>query len=293
VIYRVVHKTSYSYSNSVSLCQNLLHLRPRDHAWQTCLDFELTVTPRPASRQQGMDLFGNHLTWLTLVEPHDDFQITASSEVQVEARPEMDLADSTPWEQVRDGLARSSDPSHIEARQYAFDSPLVVRAEELAAYALPSFGPGRPLLEAAMDLTRRIEEEFAFVPGATDLETAALDVLKLKRGVCQDFAHLQIGCLRSLGLPARYVSGYLATRPPPGQPRLVGADVSHAWISAFDPATGWVDFDPTNGLIPTQQHVTLAWARDYREVCPVRGITVGGETHWLGVSVDVQPISEK
>jgi transglutaminase-like putative cysteine protease len=289
MIYHITHKTWYSYANAVLLCQNLLHLHPREHSWQSCLKHDLSIVPGLASRQDGLDFFGNHQTWISLEEPHCEFRITAASEVRVDVRPEIDASASMPWEQTRDAIIQSCDPAQIETRQFIFDSPHITRSDDLADYALASFAPSRPLLEATLDLTERIHREFTFTPGATDLETSAIDVLLLRRGVCQDFAHLQIGCLRSLGLPARYVSGYLATKPPPGQPRLAGADVSHAWISVFDPNFGWVDFDPTNGLIPKEQHITLAWARDYDEVCPARGITVGGERQWLGVAVDVVP----
>ena len=288
--YQVTHNTWYSYSQPVGVCHNILRVRPREHTWQTCRKFELAITPTPKTRRDGMDFYGNHQTWISLEEPHSEFRVIATSEVSVAARPKPELAASTPWEKVHTLLTTSGEPTHIEARQFIFDSPHVPIAKELADYARPSFTPGRPLLEAVMDLTKRIHEEFKFVPGATSIETSALDALQLRCGVCQDFSHLEIGCLRSLGLSARYVSGYLATEPPPGQTRLAGADVSHAWISVFDPNTGWIDFDPTNGLIPSQQHVTLGWARDYNDVCPVRGITVGGENQWLGVSVDVIPV---
>lgn len=288
--YSVRHKTSYSYADGVSLCQNILRLRPRDHPWQKCLKHELKIAPTPSSHDSRVDFFGNHVTWISLDEHHKEFHASALSEVRIDARPELDVTRTAPWESVRDLLKGSADPAHIEARQYAFDSPHVALAAELAEYAGKSFTPGRPIFEANLELTQRIHTEFSFVPGSTDLETSALDVLRLRRGVCQDFAHLQIGCLRSLGLAARYVSGYLATKPPPGRERLVGADASHAWVGLFEPAVGWVDFDPTNGLIPAESHITLAWARDYDEIAPVRGITVGGGSHWLGVAVDVVPI---
>jgi len=290
--FTITHKTSYSYGEGVSLCQNLLRLHPRDHVWQKCVRHELAITPNPSSQSSHVDFFGNHVTWISLDEHHSEFNICATSEVHVETRPEIDVATSMPWERVRDLLGASPEPTHIEARQYVFDSPHVMTAGDLADYALVSFTPGRPLLEAAQDLTERIHREFKFLPGSTDLGTTPMEVLRMRRGVCQDFAHLQLGCLRSIGLPARYVSGYLVTRPPPGQPRLVGADVSHAWVSVFEPAFGWVDFDPTNGVRPSDHHITIAWARDYNEISPVRGITVGGASHQLGVAVDVAPMDE-
>ena len=293
MIFEVTHKTSYSYADTVALCQNLLRLHPRDHAWQKCVRHELSITPAPSSQYHQVDFFGNHVTWISLEEHHSKFHICATSEVHVDPRPPADVAASLPWEQARDLLRTSADPTHIEATQYVFGSRHVVTSDDLADYARTAFQPGRPMLEAAMELTEQIHNDFTFMPGSTDLGTSAMEVLRTRRGVCQDFAHLQLGCLRSLGLAGRYVSGYLVTRPPPGRPRLVGADVSHAWISVFEPHLGWVDFDPTNGVMPSDQHITIAWARDYDEIAPVRGITVGGASQWLGVAVDVVPVDEK
>jgi transglutaminase-like putative cysteine protease len=181
-------------------------------------------------------------------------------------------------------------PAGLAAYQYAFDSPCVRNSPELADFALPSFTPGRPILAAAADLTRRIHTEFRYDPTATSVNTPPSEVLKTRRGVCQDFAHLAIGCLRSLGLPARYVSGYLLTTPPPGKPRLVGADASHAWFSVYTPDCDWVDYDPTNNIRPSDQHVTLAWGRDYSDVCPIKGVFFGGGQQVVQVSVDVTPL---
>lgn len=293
MIVAINHQTSYRYSDSVSMCQNLLRLRPRSHVFQTPIDHRLTITPVPSAINHYLDFFGNHVTWISLQEHHHHFHIDASSRVQIHHRPFIDLSASAPWEQVHDQLAFSPDPACIGARQYVFDSPHVSAslsaAAELHAYAQESFRPGRPMLDAAAHLTGRIYHDFAFTPGATDVDTPISQTLATRRGVCQDFAHLQIGMLRQLGLAARYVSGYLVTNPPPGQPRLIGADASHAWISLFDPALGWVDFDPTNGILPTYKHITIGWARDFHEISPVRGITVGGASQWLGVTVDVTP----
>jgi transglutaminase-like putative cysteine protease len=194
------------------------------------------------------------------------------------------------WDQVAGLLESRHDPVTLDVRQYCFDSPYVPINAELAEYARPSFEPGRPLFDAALDLTRRIHAEFTFDSTATTVSTPVLDVLHHRRGVCQDFAHLQLACLRSLGLPARYVSGYLLTKPPPGGKKLAGADASHAWVATFLPDFGWLELDPTNGLIPSDQHVTLGWARDYDDLAPVKGVIVGGHKHSLKVSVDVQPV---
>ena len=184
------------------------------------------------------------------------------------------------------------DPETLTARQYTFDSPLVPRSPELAAYATADFPPGGALLACVKAFNERIYREFLFDSRATSIDTPVLEVLQHRRGVCQDFAQLAVGCLRSLGLAARYVSGYLVTRPPPGQARLRGADVSHAWFSVFVPGSGWVDFDPTNGMMPAGEHVTLGWARDYGDISPVTGVIVGGHRHGMRVSVDVEPIPE-
>jgi transglutaminase-like putative cysteine protease len=196
-----------------------------------------------------------------------------------------------PWEAVRDQLAVDRSPAVLEAYQYVFDSPHVPTSSDLAAFAAISFTPGRPWLEALLDLTRRIYTEFKYDKTATNIRTPPGEVLRLRRGVCQDFAHLQIGCLRSLGLAARYVSGYLVTSPPPGQPRLVGADASHAWLSAYSPEQGWVDVDPTNDLIPSLKHVSLAWGRDYSDVSPIKGVYIGGGHNGMTVAVDVMPLA--
>jgi len=287
--YRVTHSTRYNYAQPVSLSHNVVRLRPRNHGPQTCLRHQLTIVPAPATRSERLDYFGNYSNYFCLQESHDQLRIAAQSEVEVNACSWADLAHGPSWEHVRDLLRQALDPETVSACEFGFDSPYVARSAELASYAQPSFKKGRPFLECVLDLTKRIHTEFKFLPGSTSVGTPVLEVLGTKRGVCQDFAHLQIGCLRSLGLAARYVSGYLATIPPPGQRRLTGADVSHAWVSVFAPTTGWIDFDPTNGLMPSDGHIMVAWGRDYSDVGPIQGILVGGRRHRLHVSVDVLP----
>lgn len=287
MIYEITHKTRYHYADTVPLSHNLIRTRPRNHSSQTCRWHDISVSPVRAIRGEHFDYFGNHVSWMSIQEPHSELCIESKSEVEVrlELRPE--LSHAVPWEQVESALARS--PEMISARQFTFDSPHVRRAPELASYASSSFSQDRSILECAFDLTQRIYREFEFLPGSTKIGTPSLEVLRHRRGVCQDFAHLAIGCLRSLGLAARYVSGYLATTPPLGKARLVGADVSHAWFSLFTPDFGWVDFDPTNGRMPLDSHITVAWGRDYEDVGPVRGILIGGQRQRLDVSVDVVP----
>lgn len=291
--YRVKHSTKYSYGEPVSLSHNIVRLRPRDHEQQTCLRHELKIGPLPTTRAVNRDYFGNYTDFFTLQESHRELTISAESEVDVQAPPVIDLSKSPSWEQSRATLIESPDLATLAAREFSFDSPYVIHSHDLVSYALPSFAEGRPLLECVADLTERIHHDFEFLPGSTRIGTPVLEVLRRKRGVCQDFAHLEIGCLRSLGLAARYVSGYLVTTPPPGEERLVGADVSHAWVGVFAPGIGWVDFDPTNGIMPSDAHITVAWARDYDDIGPIRGVLVGGRRQRLQVSVDVVPMEAR
>jgi transglutaminase-like putative cysteine protease len=216
--------------------------------------------------------------------------VEANSELEVRAAPPPDFAASPPWETVQQSLDAYPTGEILDAWQFVFDTPRVRSSPDLAAYARESFPAGRPLLAAVLDLTRRIHQDFRFDKTATEVATPVQTFFEKRRGVCQDFAHLQIGCLRSLGLPSRYVSGYLRTLPPPGRPRLVGADASHAWCAAWCPVAGWVDFDPTNNCVPSDGHITVAWGRDYSDVSPIYGVLLGGARHKLQVAVDVQPM---
>jgi len=287
--YRVVHTTSYRYSQPVTLCHNEAHLRPRSFGRQRCVESRLAVEPAPALMHERTDFFGNPVTYFAVQQPHDTLIVTASSivELTTAAQPP-NLAGSLPWDTMTLQLGQSLSPQAIEARDLVLDSPMVVTSPDLADFAQPSFSTGRPLLDAVHDLSQRIHREFIYDPHFSTIATPLSDVLTLRRGVCQDFAHLAIGCLRSFGLPARYVSGYLQSLPPPGQPRLVGADTSHAWFAVFDPNTGWVDFDPTNDQLVIDQHVTTAWGRDYSDVTPLKGVVFGGGAHTLEVAVDME-----
>lgn len=288
--YRVTHATEYYYNEPVPLCHNTVHLKPRETVRQSLLWHVINVLPNPMARSERLDFFGNSVTWFSVQEPHESLKIVARSTVEVRAAESPTELWCPAWDEVVQILKDRRQPGVFEAQQLLLDSPFVAAAPELAEYARPSFPPGRPMLECVVELTQRIYTEFKFDSGVTTIGTPVLEVLQHRHGVCQDFAHLQIGCLRSLGLPARYVSGYLVTRPPPGRPRLVGCDTSHAWVAAFFPGIGWIDFDPTNGVIPSIGHITLGWARDYGDISPVRGVVVGGRRHSLRVSVDVEPI---
>jgi transglutaminase-like putative cysteine protease len=287
--YKITHTTIYNYTEAVPICHNEVHLTPRDHRRQTCLAHRLRIRPEPVRIDTRVDFFGNHAGLFSIQEGHERLAVTAHSQVQVVA-PEIPDPGSTPaWEEVRDRFALGQPPWWLEARQFVYESTHVPITDELRAYAQPSFPPAQPWLAGVLNLTGRIFLEFKYDPASTTINTPVATVLRDRRGVCQDFAHLQIACLRSLGLPARYVSGYLLTEPPPGQPRLVGTDASHAWLSAFCPEVGWIDFDPTNNHIPTTKHITLAWGRDYSDVCPIKGVLVGGGQHRMRVAVDVVP----
>lgn len=287
--YRVRHVTTYKYKQPVSFGNHAVHLAPRSEANHRCLWRELHITPAPATMSERFDFFGNRIAIFSIEEPHDRLEITATSLVEVDkTEPWPDR--SMPWDKIAESLPRDLNPASIEAYQFVFESPRIRPKPEFASYAAPSFTPGRPFTEALLDLTARIHREFRFDHKATTVRTPPEEVLRKRRGVCQDFAQLQIACLRSLQIPARYVSGYLRTYPPPGRPRLIGADASHAWVSAYCPGWGWLDVDPTNNLVPSESHVTLAWGRDYGDVSPVRGVILGGRDHTVDVGVDLEPV---
>jgi transglutaminase-like putative cysteine protease len=290
VIYDLDHRTVFSYAQSVSISHHVLHLAPRARPRQTCMSSAIMVAPAPTIRHESHDYFGNPVTYLTVQEPHRELQVHARARILVEAGAPAAPESSPAWEQVARLLETGRDAETLDAYQYAFDSPYVASDDEAYDFAQASFAPGRPVLAAAMDLTARIFEAFDYRGAVTDVSTPVREVLRTRKGVCQDFAHLEIACLRSHGLAARYVSGYLLTRPPAGKARMVGADASHAWVAVWCPGTGWVEFDPTNNLIPGDEHITLAWGRDYGDVSPINGFIVGGGEHEVAVAVDVVPV---
>jgi transglutaminase-like putative cysteine protease len=255
---------------------------PRIFPQQACLRHDLQIDPPPAVLRSYQDYFGNGMTFFIVERAHKELTVRATSSITVHARPQPLADDTMPWE-----VACDFEMLPLDAIECLFNSSSITVNEAITAYARPSFPPRRPLVEAVADLVERISAEFTFDPEATTLATPLADVLALRRGVCQDFAHLGIACLRSQGLAARYVSGYIETVPPPGAPRLAGVDASHAWLAVYGPGLGWVDVDPTNNLFPSTQHLTLAWGRDYADVSPVRGVIIGGGQHTLQVSVDV------
>jgi transglutaminase-like putative cysteine protease len=287
--YRVTHKTEYRYDKSVSASYSEAHLVPRRLSHQSCVSSDIVIQPQPLDYRERYDFFDNRTSFFSIHVPHTSLIVTATSVVEVLDRgAQLPLHTGSAWETAAARLHEEPDAEVIMARQYVLDSPLVAVSAGLRAYAEPSFTPGRPLFEAITDLSTRIHRDFDYQPGTTTIATSPGEVLERRRGVCQDFAHLAIGCVRAMGLPARYVSGYLETRPAPGKEHLVGADATHAWLSVFIPDTGWVDLDPTNDQVPNQRYITTAWGRDYADVTPLKGIVFSGASkHQLTVSVDV------
>lgn len=291
--YQVEHLTIYEYDSPVSQSQQMLHLAPRETPYQQGLHHVLSLKPVPVEQSARTDYFGNQCQYFTILTQHQSLTVTSRFEVHCLPRPTLaQLLPSPDWAVVRQQLQQPHlhAPALTEASGYVYHSPKVSCSEALAAYASASFTPGRPLLDAAMALTQQIFKEFKFDAQATDVSTPLEEVLRGKRGVCQDFAHVMIGMLRSLGLASRYVSGYILTHPPAGQPRMIGADASHAWVSVFCPVNGWVDFDPTNNCLVQQEHITVAWGRDFSDVSPMRGVVLGGGQQQLKVRVTVTPL---
>jgi len=291
--YRVSHVTRYSYGEPVSLCHNLAHLKLRVQPGQSCSTSQVRIEPLPAVAREFRDCFGNQVSYFAVQQAHRELTVTAVSEVEVNPLPpSSEAAAAQSWEMVGEILDQGIQGELLEARLFTLDSPYVKSSEALRDYASPSFPPERPFLEGVSELMTRIYSEFTYDPHFTDIATPLDEVLAHRRGVCQDFAHFAIGCLRSLGLPARYVSGYLETLPPPGQPKLRGADASHAWFAVYVPEVGWLDFDPTNNKRPAEQHITTAVGRDFGDVTPVKGVLYGGGEHVLHVAVDVERLEE-
>lgn len=290
--YRVTHRTEYIYSDKVTLCHNVAHLLPRNTPRQTCRLSELKITPLPINVDEWTDLFGNRQASFSLQEPHSMLTVTAISEVEVISTGSLlDAAFPIGWEHAVEELHNAKDTDTLDARLYVLESDFIEFSEQVADYSKASFTKDRPLLEAVEDLMHRIYKDFKYDPGFSTIATPLEEVIKHKKGVCQDFAHLAIACLRMQGLASRYVSGYLETIPPEGEKKLVGADASHAWFSVYVPHQGWIDFDPTNAQIPVEQHITVAWGRDYSDVAPLKGIVFGGgKENKLDVAVDVERI---
>lgn len=290
--YHIFHRTTYKYEGSVTVSHHVARLSPRMTSGQCCPWHELVISPAPVGRSTHVDSFGNSTLYFEIEGRHDMLVVTARSCVEVRQTGMIEPGASPAWELVRDACGGAVFNPSSDAGQFRFPSPMIPVGHEFRKFAQADFPPGRPILDAVLALNDRIFHGFRFDPRATDVTTPVEQVLARRAGVCQDFAHLMIALIRSMGLPARYVSGYLETLPPPGTARLVGADASHAWVSVFcGDDMGWVDLDPTNGLMPGERHVTVAWGRDFSDVSPLRGVTLGAGDQQLSVSVDVTPVN--
>jgi transglutaminase-like putative cysteine protease len=299
--FRITHETCYRYTPAVETAQHMVHLQPLDTPYQQRISHQLDVFPTPAQRSQTPDVYGNQRTFFSLQAPHTTLRVVAVSVVQT--WPPKPAISRISWEAVRERFRYHAGAAWDDAAEFVFASHHVPRHDDFIAYARASFPPGRPLIDAARHLMTRIHTECTYESQSTQVNTPALDALAQRKGVCQDFAHIMIGCLRALGLPARYVSGYLLTQPPPGQPRLIGSDASHAWVSVYLPdlpgaqdGCAWYDLDPTNNRsgwgTPGEDYVTLALGRDYSDISPMRGVIHGGARHTLSVAVTVAPLDE-
>ncbi|CAH2604696.1 Transglutaminase family protein [Rhodovastum atsumiense] len=289
--YRIRHTTEYVYADPVDLASHMLHLTPRPLPGQRVLSAEVLVWPTPGRMTSGPDHFGNHVTWVFLDQSHQRFDATVEAEVEVDFASPPPADATPPWEDVV-AAARRGGPGAWQAAEFSFDSPMAPADASAGLYVRQSFPPGRPVLQGLLELNARMRRDFAFRPGVTTVYTPVARVLLQRAGVCQDFTHVMISGLRALGLPARYVSGYLRTRPPPGQAPRRGADQSHAWVGAWlGPDHGWVDLDPTNDLVVRDEHVVLAWGRDYGDISPVRGVILGGGRHSVSVGVDLDAVA--
>jgi transglutaminase-like putative cysteine protease len=290
--YFVRHRTTYRYLQDVSHSWHMAHLRPRITPLQAVHDSAITLSLEPASRIAREDYFNNPCEWFSIDQPHTHLDVLAESHVTVRPAPHRASRESLAWEEVRSRLENPQSDEERDTVQYLFDSPMTRSDGDIAAYGDVSFPKRRPILAGALELMNRIHNDFRYDTTVTDISTPLDRVFEIRAGVCQDLAHVGIAAMRACGLPARYVSGYLLTEPPPGKPRLLGADASHAWFSVWAPPFGWVDLDPTNNVPAGESHVTSAWGRDYGDVAPVAGIILGGHDHVVEVGVDVIPVDQ-
>ncbi|PZX53966.1 transglutaminase-like putative cysteine protease [Algoriphagus ratkowskyi] len=291
--YKVTHITDYIYEFPATLCHNLMFQIPPNLPFQNVEEYTCEITPKPSSEIERIDFFGNKYLYFSVERPHKNLTINSKSLVELSAPPWIAIkpTETMVWEKVVE-LLHSTETS-TDVRQYYLESNHVQFVDRIRAYTLKSFTPGRPIMEAMLDLNTRIFRDFAFTPGFTDISTPLEKVFKHKKGVCQDFAHFSLACLRVIGLSARYVSGYLETLPPPGKPKLIGADASHAWIAVYMPGHAWVEFDATNNLLVNDKHIRVAVGRDFADVTPLKGIVYSGSEQEMRVSVDVKKVEEE
>jgi transglutaminase-like putative cysteine protease len=290
--YRIIHKTEYIYEDEVTLCHNIARLNPRNTAKQFCRRTDLQIDPLPDIINEYEDFFGNKVVYFGIQKPHEKLTVTVTSEISKNDQTSMHLPfiyNHTPWEEVPQILMQPH-IEYIDVRQYIYETSMTAVSDQIKEYALISFTPKRPLFEAAKDLMFRIYSDFKFESGQTSIATPLSEVMQTRTGVCQDFAHIAIACVRAMGLPAKYMSGYIETIPPPGQEKLAGVDASHAWFAVYIPSIGWVEFDPTNNMIPSDQHLVVGWGRDYEDINPLKGVIISNGEHEMKVSVDVRRI---
>ncbi|MDO7171247.1 transglutaminase family protein [Mariniflexile sp. AS56] len=292
--FQVSHTTSYDYESGVTFCHNIATLKPKSILGQTLLEYELEISPEPAEISERLDFFGNTITRFSIQTHHTELKVTAKSKILRDYALQPDIEDSEIGKTITLETAlstlKANTPEHIDAKQFILESIFIAKiSPEIKAYAEVSFKPDRPIFEAAYELMERIFTEFDFDSSFSTIATPLQEVMTEKKGVCQDFAQIAIACVRSIGLPARYVSGYIETLPPPGKIKLVGTDASHAWFSVYIPTFGWVDFDPTNNQIPKNQHITVSWGRDYYDVPPLKGVIYSTGKNKMSVAVDIRP----
>jgi transglutaminase-like putative cysteine protease len=297
-LYRITHQTRYRYAGDVVHSHQLLHLVPRPTPYQQCLEYSLQIDPAPTYRHDAIDAFGNPVTRVEFQSRHRELQVTTDMQVEVHPRPGVPADESHPWERVVSNLAYHGHwpaRANLDICRFRHESPYVRVKRAFTDFGAACFAPGRPVLSCANDLMRTLHRELRYAPGETDVSTPLMEVLEKRHGVCQDFAHLMIACLRSRGLAARYVSGYIRVRPAPAQPGagapLIGGGASHAWVAVYSPPFGWIELDPTNDTWVGVEHVAVAWGRDFGDVSPLRGIILGGGSHKLSVNVTVEPVS--
>lgn len=287
MIYYVRHRTTYKYGGPVTRSDHRMWLAPRKTPFQAVLSTQLTSAPGSGVLVEEKDYFGNTAHLMSIEESHEDMWVEANSRVEVRQAPDPMGFDTL--DMVRQSISRPKDDEAQDAAEFAFPTQYTTASDDIQAYAEKAFPSDKPMMAAARDLTTQIFEDFEYNPNSTNYATTGIQAFEARKGVCQDFAHVFLACCRVVGAPARYVSGYLLTRPPEGQEKMVGSDASHAWVSVWSPTSGWVDFDPTNDMIPRDEHITTAWGRDFNDVSPIRGIVLGGGGHSIDVAVDVIP----
>jgi transglutaminase-like putative cysteine protease len=289
--YQITHTTEYEYHHSVSICHNVAKLLLRDTNNQLCKKTVVKISPQPEIINEYKDFFGNKVMYFAIQQEHKHLKVTVLSQVEKkkESNNTLGFFTTTPWEEIKHQILEPGD-DNFDARQFISETDITKTTEDILQYTLKSFTAKRSMLYATQELMQRIHTDFEFKPGFTTVATPLKDVMKQRKGVCQDFAHLAIACIRSIGLPARYVSGYIETVAPEGKEKLVGVDASHAWFAVYIPGAGWLDFDPTNNIIPSEQHITIGWGRDYTDITPLKGVILSSGPHQLHVSVDVRRI---